>query len=173
MQERSGIIKMNGDPLTLLGPEIRIGDKAPEFQSVNTDLQPIGLKDLQQKILVLSSVPSLDTSVCDMETRRFNNEATNLSSDIAIVTISMDLPFAQKRWCGATGVDRVLTLSDYQQASFGHSYGLLIKELRLLTRAVLILDKQRIVQYIQLVPELTQEPEYESILNKANDLLSE
>jgi thiol peroxidase len=171
MLERSEIITMKGNPLTLLGPELKTGDQAPDFQVVDTELKPVTLKDLAQKVLILSSVPSLDTPVCDMETRRFNTEAANLSSDIAIVTLSMDLPFAQKRWCGAAGVDRVQTLSDYQQASFGQNYGLLIKELRLLARAVLILDAQRSIQYFQLVTEITQEPDYDPILNKAKELV--
>jgi thiol peroxidase len=171
MQERTGIITMKGNPLTLLGPEITPGTPAPDFRVVDTDLNPITLQDLSQKVLIISSVPSLDTPVCDMETRRFNTEAANLSDDIKIVTVSMDLPFAQKRWCGASGVDQVLTVSDYQEASFGHNYGVLIKELRLLARAVFVLDQARMIRYVQFVPEVTDEPDYDSILQAAKDLI--
>ena len=172
MQERNGVISMKGNPLTLVGPEIKVGDAAPDFQVVNTDLKPVTLQDLKEKVLILSSVPSLDTPICDMETRRFNTEAANLGPEVTIVTVSMDLPFAQKRWCGAAGVDQVLTVSDYQQASFGHNYGLLIKELRLLARAVLVLDVQRKVQYVQLVSEVSEEPDYEPVLQAARSLLA-
>ncbi|MFP4284308.1 MAG: thiol peroxidase [Desulfovermiculus sp.] len=171
MQERTGLITMKGSPLTLLGPEIKKGDPAPDFRCVDTDLQPITLNDLTSKVLIISSVPSLDTPVCDMETRRFNTEAANLSSEVKIVTVSMDLPFAQKRWCGAAGVDQVMTVSDYQEASFGHNYGVLIKDLRLLARAVFVLDQTRTVQLVQLVPEVTEEPDYDSVLQAANSLL--
>jgi thiol peroxidase len=171
MQERTGLITMKGSPLTLLGPEIKKGDQAPSFRCVDTDLQPITLNELTQKVLIISSVPSLDTPVCDMETRRFNTEAAKLSSEVKIVTVSMDLPFAQKRWCGAAGVDQVMTISDYQEASFGLNYGVLIKELRLLARAVFVLDQARTVQLVQLVPEVTEEPDYDAVLQAANSLL--
>jgi thiol peroxidase len=171
MQERTGLITMKGSPLTLLWPEIKKGDQAPSFRCVDTDLQPITLNELTQKVLIISSVPSLDTPVCDMETRRFNTEAAKLSSEVKIVTVSMDLPFAQKRWCGAAGVDQVMTISDYQEASFGLNYGVLIKELRLLARAVFVLDQARTVQLVQLVPEVTEEPDYDAVLQAANSLL--
>jgi thiol peroxidase len=171
MQERTGLITMKGSPLTLLGPEIKKNDQAPSFRCVDTDLQPITLNELTQKVLIISSVPSLDTPVCDMETRRFNTEAAKLSSEVKIVTVSMDLPFAQKRWCGAAGVDQVMTISDYQEASFGLNYGVLIKELRLLARAVFVLDQARTVQLVQLVPEVTEEPDYDAVLQAANSLL--
>ncbi|MDZ7760334.1 MAG: thiol peroxidase [Desulfovermiculus sp.] len=172
MQERTDVITMKGNPLTLLGPELQTGDPAPDFRVVDTDLQPVTLQDWQQKVLILSSVPSLDTPVCDMETRRFNTEAANLSSEVKIVTVSMDLPFAQKRWCGAAGVDQVMTVSDYQEASFGQNYGVLIKDLRLLARAVFVLDQARTVRYIQLVSEVTEEPDYDAVLQAARSLLS-
>ena len=121
-------------------------------------------KDFTGKPLVISSVPSLDTPVCDMETRRFNQEAQKLGEGVKIITISMDLPFAQARWCGAAGVENVVTLSDYKDASFGLAYGVLIKELRLLSRAIFVLDAQGMVTYIQLVPEITNEPDYEAVL---------
>lgn len=171
MEERTGMVTMKGNPLTLLGPEIREGDAAPDFRVLDNDLNQVTLQGLQDKVLIISSVPSLDTPVCDMETRRFNNEASNLGSEVKILTVSMDLPFAQKRWCGAAGVDRVLTLSDHREASFGLNYGVLIKELRLLARAVFIVDESRTVRYVQLVGEATEEPDYDSVLNKARELL--
>jgi len=171
MQERTGIITMKGNPLTLLGPEITTGSPAPDFRVVDTELNQITLQDLSQKVCIISAVPSLDTPVCDMETRRFNTEAANLSDDIKIVTVSMDLPFAQKRWCGASGVDQVLTVSDYQEASFGQNYGVLIKELRLLARAVFVLDQARTVRYVQFVPEVTDEPDYDPIIQTAKELI--
>jgi len=171
MQERTGLITMKGNALTLLGPELQTGDSAPDFRVVDTDLQPVTLKDLDQKVLILSSVPSLDTPVCDMETRRFNTEAANLSNEIKIVTVSMDLPFAQKRWCGAAGVDQVMTVSDYREASFGQNYGVLIKELRLLARAIFVLDQARTVCYTQLVSEVTEEPDYDAVLQAAKALV--
>jgi thiol peroxidase len=162
---------MKGKALTLLGPELKVGDQAPAFKVVDNDLNPAGLQDFQDKVLILSAVPSLDTDVCDMETRRFNNEAANLDPGIRILTISMDLPFAQKRWCGAAGVERVQTLSDYQQADFGQNYGVLIKDLRLLARAVFVLDGERILRHVQLVPEIAQEPDYNSVLEAAKALV--
>ncbi len=171
MQERPQVITMKGSPLTLLGPELQTGDAAPEFRVVDNDLSPVTLKDFKHKVLIISTVPSLDTPVCDMETRRFNTEAANLGNEVKIVTASMDLPFAQKRWCGAAGVEQVMTVSDYQEASLGQNFGVLIKELRLLARGVFVLDQSRIIRYVQLVPEVTEEPNYEPILQAAKDLL--
>lgn len=165
MKERTGMITMKGNPLTLVGSELKVGDAAPDFTALNNDLSPVKFSSLREKICILSSVPSLDTPVCDMETRRFNEEAGRLSSDIVILTISMDLPFAQKRWCAAAGVNKVQTLSDHRDASFGISYGVLIKEFRLLARAVFLVDRKGIIQYIQLVKEITNEPDYEAILS--------
>src|SRR4030066_583116 len=158
MQERTGIITMKGNPLTLVGNEVKVGDLAPDFVALDNNLSPVLLSSFKGKVLVLSSVPSLDTPVCDLETRRFNEEASGLGSNVAILTISMDLPFAQKRWCGSAGVDKVVTLSDHRDASFGTSYGVLIKELRLLARAVFVLDRSGVIQYVEIVKELTQEP---------------
>ncbi|MFB3885750.1 MAG: thiol peroxidase [Thermodesulfobacteriota bacterium] len=165
MKERHGLITMRGNPLTLIGNEVRMGEKAPDFMALANDLSPVQFSSYRGKICILSSVPSLDTPVCDMETRRFNEEASRLGSEILILTISMDLPFAQKRWCAAAGVNRVQTLSDHRDASFGTSFGVLIKELRLLARAVFIVDRKGTLQYIQLVEELTQEPNYEAVLD--------
>ena len=164
MKERIGVITMKGKPLTLVGQEVSVGEKAPEFVAIDNALNPIPWSSFQGKTVILSSVPSLDTPVCDLETRRFNEEASRLSPEIVFLTISMDLPFAQKRWCGAAGVTRVQTLSDHREASFGLAYGVLIKELRLLARAVFIVDRAGIIRYIQLVPEVAQEPDYQAVI---------
>ena len=170
MEEHTGIITMKGNPLTLIGKEPKVGDSAPEFEVRDNDLSPVKLSSYRGKICIISSVPSLDTPVCDMETRRFNQEADKLSEDIQILTISMDLPFAQKRWCGAAGIDKVVTLSDHFNASFGTAYGVLIKELRLLARCVFVVDREGIIRYIQMVKEITEEPDYDAIMNAVNNL---
>ena len=164
MQERSGIITMKGNPLTLIGKEVKVGDQAPEFVALDNGLAPVALSSLKGKVRVLVSVPSLDTPVCDLETKRFNEEAGRLGGDTVFLTLSMDLPFAQKRWCGANGATKIQTLSDHRDASFGTAYGVLIKELRLLARAVFVVDRKGIVQHAQLVKEVTQEPDYDAVL---------
>ncbi|RZB33873.1 MAG: thiol peroxidase, atypical 2-Cys peroxiredoxin [Desulfobacteraceae bacterium Eth-SRB2] len=171
MEERTGIITMKGNPLTLMGKEVKAGDSAPDFEVLDNDLSPVKLSSFRGKICVISSVPSLDTPVCDMETRRFNQEAGKLSADVQILTISMDLPFAQKRWCGAAGVDKVVTLSDHRNASFGTAYGVLIKELRLLARSVFVVDREGILRYIQMVKEIAEEPDYEVIIDAVTPLV--
>ena len=171
MKEEKGVITMKGNPLTLMGRSLKVGDRAPDFTVVDNNLSPVNLATYKGKVCVLSSVPSLDTPVCDMETRRFNQEASGLGSNVAILTISMDLPFAQKRWCGSAGVDKVVTLSDHRDASFGTSYGVLIKELRLLARAVFVLDRAGVIQYVEIVKELTQEPNYEAVLTAVKKLV--
>ena len=170
MEERAGAVTMRGNPLTLMGGELKKGDRAPDVQVLNNDLSPVKLSSFQGKICVISTVPSLDTPVCDMETRRFNKEAEDLSDDVVILTISMDLPFAQKRWCGAAGVESVMTLSDHRDASFGEAYGVLIKELRLLARALFVVDREGIIQYIQLVKEVSEEPDYAAVLDAVGRL---
>jgi len=170
MEEKTGRIAFMGNPLTLLGPEIKAGDKAPDFRVVDNELQPVTLADFKGKIKVISAVPSLDTPVCDMETRRFNQEASKLPDNVAILTISMDLPFAQKRWCGAAGIDKVKTLSDYQERSFAQAYGILIKELKLLARCIFIVDADDTVRYVQLVREVTHEPDYAAVLDVVKGL---
>jgi thiol peroxidase len=171
MKERVGAITRRGNPLTLLGDELRVGDMAPEFEVLDNDLAPVRLSSFRGKVCVITSVPSLDTPVCDMETRRFNEEAGRLGEDVVILTISMDLPFAQRRWCGSAGVDKVTTLSDHREATFGKAYGILIKELRLLARAVFVVDREGRVHYIQLVKELTEEPDYDAVLGAVRKLL--
>lgn len=165
MEECHGVVTAQGSPVTLVGPKLAVGQKAPDFTLIGTDMQPLTRNQFKGKVLVLLSVPSLDTPVCDLEGRRFNQEAANLGTDVVVLLVSMDLPFAQKRWCGAAGVERVLTASDHRDASFGTSYGVLIKELRLLARAVFVLDREGVIRYIQLVPELEKEPDYASALD--------
>ena len=170
MEERTGITNFKGDPVTLLGPALKIGDKAPDFRVVDTALSPVTLADFTGKIKIISAVPSLDTPVCDMETRRFNQEAANLPDKLAVLTISMDLPFAQKRWCGAADINRVKTLSDYQERSFALAYGVLIKELKLLSRSIFVVDATDTIRYIQHVKEITSEPDYAAILDAVKSL---
>jgi thioredoxin-dependent peroxiredoxin len=164
MSERTGIVFSNGNPLTLLGQELKVGDMAPEFVVANHELKPVKLSSLKGKVVIVSSVPSLDTQVCHLETVRFNAEAKKVASDIKFVTISMDLPFAQKRWCEETSTKNVQVLSDYKEASFGMAYGVLIKELRLLARTIFIIDRTGKISYIQYVKETSEEPNYEEVL---------
>jgi len=171
MEERTGLVTMRGNPMTLAGRALKVGDKAPDFEVTGNDMKPVKFSSFSGKACIISAVPSLDTPVCDMETRRFNKEAAGLGPDVVILTISMDLPFAQKRWCGAAGVERVITLSDYKTAGFGTSYGVLIKELRLLARAVFVVDKKGVIQYIQIVKEVADEPDYNGVINAVKGLV--
>ena len=164
MQERKGVVTLKGNPVTLMGPEIKVGEKAPDFRVVDNGLAPVTLGDFKGKIKIVSAVPSLDTPICDMETRKFNQEAAKLPGNVVVLTISVDLPFAQKRWCAAAGVDKVKTLSDYQDRSFGEAYGVLIKEVKLLSRSLFLIDADDTVRYIQHVKEVSTEPDYEAVL---------
>jgi len=164
MSERKGIVALHGKPLTLVGPALGVGDRAPDFTLLDNELQPVSLSEFRGRNVVLSVVPSLDTPTCDLQTRRFNAEAEGLGPDVPVLTISMDLPFAQKRWCGAAGAKNVRTLSDHRDAAFGTAYGLLIRELRLLARAVLVLDREAAIRHFQIVPELSAEPDYAAAL---------
>jgi thiol peroxidase len=171
MEERKGAVTLRGNPFTLVGREIKAGDKAPDVELLSNDLKPVRVSSFKGKVVVVSAVPSLDTPTCDMETRRFNTEAAKLGEDIVILTVSTDLPFAQKRWCGAAGVDKVQTVSDHREAAFGQSYGVLIKELRLLARAIFVIDRNGVVQYVQLVKEVAQEPDYAAVIAAAKKLV--
>jgi len=164
MQERNGLVTLQGNAVTLMGPELKAGDKAPDFSLLKNDMSPATLGDYAGKVIVLSVVPSLDTPVCDTQTRKFNEKASALGDDVVVLTVSVDLPFAQARWCGAAGVDRVITLSDHREAAFGAAYGLLIKGLRLLARAVLVVDRGGVIRYVQIVPEVATEPDYDAAL---------
>ena len=165
--ERTGIITFKGNPFTLLGTSVAKGDKAPDFTVLANDLSPRTLADYQGKVCIISVVPSLDTGVCDLQTKRFNAEAASLGENIQVLTISCDLPFAQARWCGATGTDNLATLSDYKDLSFGLNYGVVIKELRLLTRAIFVVDAAGIVTYAEIVPEVTNAVTFDAALDAA------
>lgn len=171
MTERTGLVTIHGNPLTLAGSAVGAGDMAPDALLLDNDLKERRISEWKGKVLIVAAVPSLDTPVCEIETKRFNKEAGALSSDIAILTVSMDLPFAQKRWCGAEGVDKLTTLSDHREASFGQAYGVLIKELRLLARSVFVIDRAGRVVYAQIVKEVTQEPDYAGALEAAKKAL--
>ncbi|MDB5108438.1 MAG: tpx [Candidatus Binatus sp.] len=166
-EERKGAVTMRGNPLTLVGPEIKVGDKAPNFQLTGKDMKPATLDQFKGKVKVITTVPSLDTPVCDAETRRFNEEASKLPGIIEILSVSMELPFAQARWCGAAGVDKITTLSDWKTADFGNKYGTLIKELHLLARCVFVVDKNDNVTYVEYVKEVANQPNYEAALDAA------
>ncbi|MGE5294591.1 MAG: thiol peroxidase [Solirubrobacterales bacterium] len=172
MAERTGLVTLEGNPITLIGKEVKVGQKAPDAELVANDLSTITLSAIRQgKVCIITSVPSLDTPVCDVETRRFNVEAGNLGDAVVVLAVSMDLPFAQTRWCGAAGVKNVHTLSDHRDAAFGKAYGVLIKDLRLLARAVFVVDKRGVVQYVELVKEMASEPDYAAALDAAKKLL--
>lgn len=166
--ERPGATTLRGNPLTLIGPELKPGDDAPDFSLVDNALKPVSLKDTGNRVRILSVVPSLDTPVCDAQTKKFNEEAANLPG-VDILTVSMDLPFAQKRWCGAFGVDKVKMLSDHKDASFGSNYGTLIKELRIESRAIFVLDSNNKVQHAEYVKEVSEFPNYEAALSAARN----
>lgn len=171
MEEREGVVTFQGSPLTLVGSELKVGDSAPDVHVLANDLSSVTISSARGKVCVVSCVPSLDTPVCNVQTRRFNQEAAGLGPDVVIYTVSMDLPFAQSRWCGAAGVDAVQTLSDHRDAALGTAFGVLIKELRLLARAVFVIDREGEVHYVQVVPEVTHEPDYSAALDAVRSLL--
>ena len=168
-KERPAATTMRGRPLTLLGPELKVGDKAPDFDAVTDGLQPVNLQGTGNGVRIFSVVPSLDTPVCDMQTKRFNEEATKLAG-VDIYTISMDLPFAQKRWCGAFGVDKIKMVSDHKTGSFGEHYGTLIKDMRIESRAIFVLDKDNTLKHVEYVKEVADHPNYEAALSAARSL---
>lgn len=167
MAERTA--SMKGNPLALVGPEMRVGDTAPDFALVGQDLATVTLADTGNGVRVLAVVPSLDTGVCDAEIRRFNEEAVSLGAT-KIFAISRDLPFAAKRWCGAAGVDSVTTLSDFKAGAFGASYGCLLEDLQIHCRAIFVVDGNNTVQYVEYVPEITDHPNYDAALAKVKEL---
>lgn len=171
MEERTGIVTFTGDPLTLLGPEISVGQPAPDVELVANDLSAVKLSSFKGKVCAVIAVPSLDTPVCDTEMRRFNEEAAKLGDNIVVLGVSMDLPFAQARWCGAAGIENVQTLSDHRDAAFGTSYGVLIQGLRLLARAVFVVDKDGVIRYTEIVKEVTEEPNYDAALAAVKELV--
>ena len=163
--ERKGVITFKGNPLTLIGPEIKVGDKAPDFRVVGKDLSEVTLAGSKGKTRLLSVVPSLDTPVCEQQSKRFNEEASKLPSDVVVITVSVDLPFAQNRFCASHHADKITVLSDYRENSFGKNYGVLIKELKLLARAIFVVGPDDKVQYVEYVKEVTQHPDYDKALN--------
>lgn len=169
-QERSGAATFKGNPITLVGPQLKAGDAAPDFTVSKNLLEDVSLKDYAGKIKLISVVPSLDTGVCDAQTRRFNEEAAGLGDDVVILTISADLPFAQARWCGAAGVDRVITLSDYKSRSFGEAYGVLIKEFQLDMRSIFVVDTNDTITYVEYLGEMTEHPNYEAAIDAVKSL---
>lgn len=169
-QERKGVVTFKGNPLTLVGKEIKAGEKAPDFTLLGKDLSPVTLADSKGKVRLISVVPSLDTPVCDQQTRRFNEEAAKLPANVEVLTVSADLPFAQARFCGAANIDRVKTLSDHQAVAFGEAYGVLIKELRLLARSVFVVDSSDRIKYVEVVKEVTEHPNYEAALNSVKSI---
>ena len=169
MADTQNSVTFQGNPLTLTSNSPKVGDVAPDFEALSNDLSPVKLSSLQGKIRVICSVPSLDTPVCDTEIRTFNECAVSLSDDVVVLAISMDLPFAQQRWCGAADIKNVQTLSDHRDAAFGTAYGVMIKELRLLARAVFVVDKAGVIRYIQIVDELTNEPDYDAALKAVKE----
>ncbi len=170
--ERTGIVTFAGNPLTLLGNPTKVGDKAPDFTAVDKDLKDVSLSEFAGKVKIISVTPSLDTPVCDLQARRFNDEAKALSDAVVILNISMDLPFAIARFCADAGVDRVKALSDHREAAFGTSYGVLIKGLRLLARSIFVIDSANVIRYQQIVPEVTHHPDYDKALAEARKLIS-
>jgi thiol peroxidase len=169
--ERTGVATMKGNPLTLIGPELKVGDQAPDFK-INKDLvTEAGLSDFKGKVKLISVVPSLDTRVCDAQTRRFNEEAAKLGDRVAVLTISVDLPFAQDRFCSVAGIDNVTVLSDYKARQFGQAYGVLIKELQLDMRSIFVIDEADTIRYVQYVREMSEHPDYEAALKAVKSLI--
>jgi thiol peroxidase len=169
--ERPGAVTFKGQPLTLVGPELKPGEKAPDFTIIDQSLQPASLKDYAGKVILLSVVPSLDTGICSAQTKRFNEEAAQLPEDVVILTVSMDLPFAQARFCGAENINRVKVLSDHRDASFAQAYGTLVKELRLECRAIFVIDRDGTIRYVEYVPEIASHPNYDAALQAVKSLL--
>lgn len=170
--ERKGILKFQESDVTVVGDDLKVGQKAPDFMVHTMDWKSLrGIADTQGKVRIIGSLPSLNTSVCDRETRRFNEEASKLGDGVVIEMISMDLPFTLKNWCGAAGVERVLTLSDHMRAEFGERYGVLIKELRILRRAIFVVDRNDVLTYVAYMPALGDEPDYEAVLAAARAAL--
>ncbi|GGH15871.1 thiol peroxidase [Paenibacillus segetis] len=171
-QERASVATFKGNPITLIGPELKVGDTAPDFKLIKNLLEEVSLQDYAGKIKLISVVPSLDTGVCDAQTRRFNQAAADLGEDVVILTVSVDLPFAQARWCGAAGIESVITLSDYKENSFGKDYGVLIKEFKLDHRAVFVLDKDNTIRYVEYLNEMSEHPDYDKPVAAVKELLA-
>lgn len=167
---RKDFVTMGGNPVTIIGKEVKVGDQAPDFTVLTNDLTPFSLKDAGDGVKIISVVPSIDTGICELQTIHFNQEAANLG-DVRVLTISVDLPFAQKRFCGAKGIDKVITLSDHRDLSFGLNYGFVIEELRLLSRGIVVLDKDNVVRYVEYVKEVGDHPNYDKVLEEVKKLI--
>lgn len=167
--EKRSVTTFAGNPVTLVGKEVKVGDKAPDFVCLKNDLSPFTLEDVKDKIKLISVVPSVDTGVCELQTIRFNKEASALD-DVAIITISCDLPFAQARFCGDKGIENAVVVSDYKDTSFGLNYGFLIDEFRLLNRGIVVIDKDDTVKYVEYVSEVTNHPDYDKALEAVKSL---
>lgn len=165
-------VTFQNNPVTLIGEAVQVGDKAPNFTVLANDLSAVTLDDSKGKVRLISVVPSLDTGVCAAQTRKFNEEAAALGDDVRVLTISVDLPFAQARWCGAEGIDAVQTLSDHKDLSFGNAYGIVIEELRLLARAVFVVNQNDEIVYVEYVPEVTDHPNYDEAISAVNEALN-
>lgn len=172
MNERKNVVTFASNPVTLIGDETKVGEKAPEFTLVKQDLSEFKLSETSGKIRLISIVPSLDTGVCSLQTRKFNEDASKIK-DVQIITISMDLPFAQGRFCGANGIENILVASDYKDRAFGEKYGFIIKENMLLARGIVIIDKNDKIRYVEYVPEVTNEVNFEKALEVAKELENE
>lgn len=170
VEKRRGIVTMGGQPVTLVGREVKVGDKAPDFTALKRDLTEYSLKDAKDKIKIISVVPSLDTGVCELQTIRFNEEAAKLE-DVVILTISVDLPFAQDRFCSANNIDKVITLSDHRDLSFGLNYGFVMEEHRLLCRGIVVLDRDNTVRHVEYVKEVRNHPDYDKALEEVKKLI--
>lgn len=172
MTERPGKVTFKGNPLTLVGPELKTGDAAPEFSLLANDLSKVALSATAGKVRLISVVPSLDTGICDQQTRRFNEEAGKLGSEVVIYTVSADLPFAQARWCGAAGVENLQTLSDHYDMSFANAYGTHVKELRVSSRAIFVVDRGGKIVHVEYVPEIASHPDYDAALQAVQGALA-
>lgn len=164
-------VVFGGNQVALSGNEIKIGEKAPDFTTIDNSLKPIKLSDFKGKVKLISVFPSIDTSVCSIQNHKFNNEANSYGDKVVFMAISVDLPFALKRFCGAEGINNLKTLSDHRDAEFGNKYGFLIKDLRLLARGVVIIDKNDVIRYVEVVPEVGHEPNYENALKALKSLV--
>jgi thiol peroxidase len=169
--ERKGVVTFMGNPLTLVGKEVKVGKKAPVFSALEKDLSEVKLADFKGKVKIISVTPSLDTPICDLQAKTFEKKAKKLSDSMVIINISMDLPFAIARFSEGAKIGKIRTLSDHRDASFGNAYGVLIKELRLLARSVFVVDQSDVLRYVEIVPEVTNQPDYEKALAEAKKLI--
>jgi thiol peroxidase len=170
-QERTGVAALKGNPLTLIGPALKAGDKAPQFTLTKSLGETASLQDFAGKVKLISVIPSIDTGVCEAQTRRFNEEAAALGDGVAVITVSVDTPFAQARWCGAEGVDKIVMLSDYRDHTFGDAYGVYIKEFGLDMRSIFVIDANDTIQYVEIVPEMSEQPDYDKAIAAVKALL--